>query len=153
MQALSVVRGEDWFLMGRRPPARATITNHGPTALSGGVNAGQVVFGASATAGSATLTNGGSGLTKEPGASTLFINTSDAGNATITNSGGTANGTSGGSTNFEYTTTGKNATINNNAGAVAGALGGLTSFGDSTTAGSATITNAGTSRRARALEA
>jgi autotransporter-associated beta strand protein len=121
--------------------ANATITNHAPVAVSGGFDAGQTVFYANTTGGSATIINEGSGIITEPGGSTTFQYNTDGGSTTITNDGATLNGAAGGSTRFEFSATGDMAAITNSPGTLAGAFGGTTYFVGGATGATATITN------------
>jgi hypothetical protein len=96
-------------------------------------DAGAINFHGSATAGSATINNGGY-LTSSPSPTTVngtanLFDTTTAGNATITNN-------SLGLTNFHDNSTAGAAAIFNNAG-------GTTTFFDSSLGGNATITNNG----------
>ena len=101
-----------------------------------------LIFDTNSSAGSATITNKGSGSNNL--GVTSFIDTSTAGSATIINEGNTATGGSGGLTFFRITSRAGAATINN-LGAGFSVLSGTGSGGlqfiESSTADSATITN------------
>jgi autotransporter-associated beta strand protein len=112
----------------------ATIVN-----AAGATDLGETIFGGSATAGNASITNNGGNIFAAVAGETLFAGASaTAGNSTINNEAGFV---SGGLTKFLLGTAG-NATINNNAASQSVLMGGTTIFVGGT-AGSATINNNG----------
>ena len=103
------------------------------------LNAGNLSFDDSSTAGGAAITNLGATANGGVGGTTSFSYL--AGNAIITNQAGTANNAGGGVTNFTNGSSADNATIINGGASVRGAFGGFTSFTGTSTAGLANITN------------
>lgn len=120
-----------------------TATAGNATITNGGVDAGCTQFNNSSTAGSSHIMN-------EPGIApnygrTVFVDNSSAGSSVITTVGPTVNGGDGGYITFFYgSPSAANATFINNGATAGDALGGLTELSVGTAANATFIANGGT---------